>query len=349
MSSPLLKKILVVLSLALLLWLGARYLMPIAMPFLLGGLLALSAEPLVRFFYTKAHLPRTAATGIGVTVTLGLLALLAAALGALLLRQLQALIGVVPDLEGTALDGLSSLRDWLMDIAQNAPPALRSFAFRSVEDLFTGSSDLLDQISAWILGLASRLVSKLPSSALGVGTCLLAGYMISARLPQLRQYLKEKLPRNWNPYIKPTLDRLKRSVLGWLSAQLKLMSVTFLVLAVGFFLLRFSHWAVWAAAISLMDALPILGSGMALIPWSIVCFLQGDAIRAVGLLGIYAAAALLRSFLEPKLVGKQLGLDPLVTLGAMYAGYQLWGFGGMILSPLLAVTAVQLFFSPKEG
>ena len=98
-----------------------------------------------------------------------------------------------------------------------------------------------------------------------------------------------------------------------------------------------------------MDALPVLGTGTVLVPWSLVCLLQGDTVRGIGLLGVYAAASLTRSVLEPRFIGRQLGLDPLVTLLAMYAGYRLWGLAGMILAPLLAVTVTQFFIAPKEG
>ena len=67
------------------------------------------------------------------------------------------------------------------------------------------------------------------------------------------------------------------------------------------------------------------------------------------LLAIYATGSVLRSILEPRLVGRQLGLDPLVTLFAIYAGYRLWGILGMLFSPLLAVTISQLAAVPKEG
>lgn len=348
MSTPNLKKVLIIPAAALLIWLAARYLLPIFMPFLLAALLALAAEPLVGFFHMRARLSRTVSTGIGVTVTLGVMTLLVMVLGALLLRQMQALVGVIPDLEGAAQDGLSSLQQWLLDIANGSPAAIRPIATHSVQALFDNSSNLVDRISAWVLGLASGILSKLPDSALGLGTWLLASYMISAKLPQIRDALTQKLPQTWHRQVKPMLQRLRKSVSGWLTAQLKLTAITFLVLASGFFLLRFSHGMVWAAVISLLDALPILGSGMVLIPWSIVCFIQGDTIRAIGLLGVYAAAALLRSVLEPKLVGKQLGLDPLLTLAAMYAGYRLFGFGGLILAPLLTVTAVQLFQTPAD-
>ncbi len=348
MPSPILKKVLLFLLAALFFWLLARFLLPIAMPFLLAALLALAAEPLVSFFQKKTRLSRSLATGIGVTLTLGVLALVTMVLGALLLRQLQALVNVVPDLQGTAQDGLSSLQSWLLRLAQATPSAIRPLATQGVENLFSDGNALVEKLSGWALGLASNVVSKLPDSAFGIGTWLLAGYMLSAKLPAIYAWLKKQLPPSWHQQTKPALRRLKKTVFGWLSAQMKLIFVTFAVLCGGFYLLHIPHWIVWAAAISLLDALPILGTGMVLVPWSIVCLTQGQTARAVGLLGVFAAAALLRSILEPKLVGKQLGLDPLITLVAMYTGYRLWGFGGLIFAPLLTVTAMQVLQLQKE-
>ena len=91
-----------------------------------------------------------------------------------------------------------------------------------------------------------------------------------------------------------------------------------------------------------MDALPVLGSGTVLLPWALFSLLQGQLPRALGLLATYACAALTRSTLEPRLVGRHLGLDPLVTLACLYLGYRLWGFGGMILSPMLGSIAMEL-------
>ena len=95
--------------------------------------------------------------------------------------------------------------------------------------------------------------------------------------------------------------------------------------------------------------MPVLGTGTILLPWSLILFLQGDNARSIGLLGLYAVISLTRSALEPKLVGKELGLDPLVTLFSLYTGYKLWGIGGMILSPLMAVTAIQLVSGKRDA
>ena len=91
-----------------------------------------------------------------------------------------------------------------------------------------------------------------------------------------------------------------------------------------------------------VDAFPILGTGTILVPWSLVCLLQHNSGKALGLLGLYALTALTRSTLEPKLVGRQLGLDPLLTLIALYTGFRLWGILGMFLMPMLAITVISM-------
>jgi len=333
----------------LLVWLGVRFLLPILLPFALAVLLALIAEPLVGFFHKKAKLPRAAATGIGMTMTLVLFILAIMVLISLLLRELGTLAGVVPDLEDTAMQGMESLQLWLTGIADRTPKNLQPIIRRSVDGMFSDGTAIIDRISAKLLGLASNILSKLPDSVLGFGTWLLAGYMISAKLPKIRSWLSARLPPRWRENYLPALKKLKGAILGWLVAQGKLMGITFLILTVGFFVLQISYAPLWAALISLIDALPVLGTGMVLVPWGLVCFLQGDSIRAVGLLGIYVVALLVRQVLEPRFVGKHLGLDPLVTLLAMYAGYRLFGLGGMILSPLFAVTVTQLFATPAQG
>ncbi len=337
------RKLFFTAGILLLLFVCVRYLMPVLLPFALAIVLALIAEPLVGFFQKKARLPRGVATGIGMTMTLVLFILALMVLVSLLVRELGMLAGVVPDLEDTAMQGMESLQVWLTGIADQAPKNLQPLVRRSVDGMFSDGTAIIDQISAKLLGLASGILSKLPDSVLGFGTWLLAGYMLSAKLPKIRAWLSAHLPRRWKENYLPALKALKSSVFGWLLAQGKLIGITFLILTVGFFILQIRYAPLWALLISLVDALPILGTGMVLAPWSLVCFLQGDSIRAVGLLGIYAAAALIRQVLEPRFVGKQLGLDPLVTLFAMYAGYRLFGFGGMILSPLVAVTVTQLF------
>ena len=324
----------------LLVYLAVRFLLPVALPFLLGAGLALAAEPLVSLL--SRRLPRGFAAGIGVSLTFAILSALIAALCALVIRELGLLANVLPELLEAARGGMESLEMFLTDLVAQSPETIRPLLIDQVENLFSGGSALLDGLTGWLLSFASGIVTKLPDSALGFGTGIIASFMISAKLPKWKAWVKERFPGEKLRPALETLAGMKAAVFGWLKAQAKLSGVTWIIVTAGFLLLGIRYAPLWAAAVALVDAFPILGTGTVLVPWSLVSFLQGDTARAFGLLGLYGGLSLVRSLLEPKLLGRQLGLDPLVTLIALYAGYQLWGFPGMILAPILAVTAAQL-------
>ena len=348
MSHPFTKKLALCAMSFIALWFAGKLLFPLILPFLLGFLLAISAEPLVSLLHGHLKLRRSFATAIGVTVALLITVGLVLSLCALLLRELGALAGVLPDLEDAAGNGLHALEYWLTDLAHKAPAPVSPILSQGVEGIFSGSSTLVDSLTDRALTLASGILKAVPDSALGLGTWILSAFMISARLPQLRSWFSSHLPPVWRNIWLPRLKTLKNSLWGWLLAQTKLVGITLAVLIAGFLLLRIPHALLWAGTVCLVDILPILGTGTVLIPWSVVCFLQGDSLRAVGLLAIYTVVSLLRSVLEPRFVGKQLGLDPLVTLLSLYAGYRIWGIPGMLLAPILAVAVTQMVSRTKN-
>lgn len=345
---PIAKKFMSLLVIFVTVWLSFRYILPLFFPFLLGAGLALSAEPMVRFLSRRLHLPRFAAAGLGVTGSfLGIALLILLACG-VLLREMRFLAGVLPDLEETARSGINFLENWLIDITVHTPQSIGTLLRQNIAEFFSGGTALMDKGIRYILGFAGSLLTHIPDSALTLGTAVISGYMISAKLPRIREWFRIHLPRE---KLKPILDALKRiknAMCGWLLAQLKLSGITFLLLSGGLLLLRVRYGMLWALGISLLDAFPVLGTGTILLPWALISFLQGNTARSVGLLGLYASVTLIRSLLEPKLVGRQLGLDPLATLVALYAGYKLWGIGGMILAPMLTVTSLQLLPDRKD-
>lgn len=340
MPRPTARNIAALLGVFALVWLSLKYIMPILFPFLLGIALALAAEPLVRLLAKR--LPRGVAAGVGVTMTLVLLSCLLILVTALLVKELGQLAKALPDLGQTAMQGITALEDFLAGLAQRAPEGIRPMLAQTVDGLFSGSSAIVDEITRRIPGIASSILGHVPGSFLTIGTGVLSGFMLSARLPRLRQWLYARpFMERLRGYI-PALKKLRTALGGWLKAQLKLSGVCFAILSAGLLLLRIPYALLWAMLIAIVDAVPVLGTGTVLLPWSLICLIQRENARAVGLLGIYAVTFLSRSALEPRLVGKQLGLDPLVTLLCLYVGYQLWGIGGMLLSPLLSVAAKEL-------
>lgn len=261
---------------------------------------------------------------------------------AAVLRQLRTLSGALPELENAIRSGMGTLSASLLALAQKAPGGLRALLTDNLTNFFSDGSALLDRVMDFLLKLASTVLSQVPRSALSLATAVISAFMFSVKLPKIRAGVKKRqLPEKFRPWL-DTLRHLKSALFGWLKAQLKLSSITWALVTGGFLLLRVRFAPLWALVVAAVDAFPILGTGTILIPWSLVSFFQGDYLRAFCLLGLYLLAVLTRSVLEPRLVGSQLGLDPLVTLMALYVGYRLFGLPGMILAPMLAVTASRL-------
>ena len=321
-------------------WLFLKYLFPIFLPFFLGFLLALAAEPAVRFA-TRLKLPRWAATGVGVSLTLVLLTGLVGLLGATAVKELGVLAGRLPDLQDTATQTADKLRIFLENAADKAPDGVRPLVDRSVDRLMDSGSTLMEQATVRLPGAISGFLSRVPDGALGLGTGILSGFILSARLPKLKMQVRDRLPETWKTKLFPALKRSKNALLGWLKAQAKLAAVTFCIITAGLLLLRIPLAPLWAAGIALVDAVPLLGTGTVMVPWAVISLIQGRQLRAIGLLCIFGAALLTRTTLEPRLVGRHLGLDPLVTLVFLYLGYRFWGILGMLLAPMLvaAITA----------
>lgn len=319
-----------------------RFFLPLFSPFLLGGLLALAAEPMVSFLNRRLRIPRGISCCLGVTMAFFLLSMVLLLAAAFLLRELKAVSGMLPDLGEAARSALTMAQNWSLTLTDRAPESLQPLMRQSLTNLFADSTSLLEKAARFVLGFAGNLLTHVPNSALTLGTGLISAYLISAKLPRLRRWLLVRIPRQRLQAIRTGLTRMKTALTGWLFAQAKLMGLTLLILLAGFWLLRIPKFPLWALAVTAVDALPVLGTGTILLPWALLRLLQQDAARALGLLGLYTTITLTRSMLEPKLVGRQLGLDSLATLMALYIGYKLWGIGGMILSPLLAVTALQL-------
>lgn len=321
-------------------WLFLRYLLPLVLPFLLGFLLALAAEPAVRLG-VRCKLPRWAAAGVGVSLTLLLMMVLIGVLGAALVRELGVLASKLPDLQSTAQQTVQQVQHFLENAAARAPAGVRPLVDRSLTRLFSSGSAFVEQATVRLPGAITSFLSRIPDGALGVGTGILSAFMLSVRLPKCKQMLQEKLPDSVQTRLLPGLKRSKNALIGWLKAQLKLSSITFCIVLAGFLLLRIPYAPLWAVAVALVDAVPLLGTGTVLVPWAVVCLIQRQHLRSVGLLCIYGAAFLTRTALEPRLVGRHLGLDPLVTLLFLYLGYRFWGILGMLLAPMLvaAITA----------
>ena len=343
MTTFLFKKLLPVLVAGAGVFLGVKYLLPVAFPFLIGGAVALLSEPLVRPVGKRAG--RGIGAALGVSLTLSVLSGVVLLIGAVAVRQVGRLAGSMPQMADTAQKSMDTLKIWLSDLSGKAPAPLGPVLSDTVTEFFADGSGLLKQMTQQLPGAVTSVIGTVGSGALSVGTGVISAFLISCRLPKIKTYVRNL---SWYPSFSQVCHRVLSALAGWLKAQLKLCAVTWGIVSAGFLFLQVPNAILWALVVAIIDAVPILGTGTVLVPWAVVCLLQKESLKAIGLLSIYGAAAMTRTVLEPKMVGSQLGLDPLVTLGALYVGFRFWGFPGLLLTPILASAAKSLLISQKS-
>ncbi|MDF2611951.1 MAG: putative rane protein, partial [Lachnospiraceae bacterium] len=120
--------------------------------------------------------------------------------------------------------------------------------------------------------------------------------------------------------------KLKDNGIGTLGKFIKayaaIISITFLELSAGFWILGIPNALLFGGLIAIIDVMPILGTGAVLLPWSIIAFILGNTKVGIGMLVIYIVITVVRQSIEPKIVGQQIGLHPIVTLILMFVGAQ---------------------------
>lgn len=316
-------------------WLLLRYLLPILLPFLIAWGVALlvrtPAEHLCRHTRIPVRIMR-------LVFALLLIAALAAGLwliGSRLARELTDLLSTLTSAgAGDPLEGIfaafpklaaSEVGTWLIG-------ALRS---------------AVGSVASHLPSLLSRLVSAAPRAlvALAVTLCSCAYFCLD--LERIHTACFAMLPAPARRFVTGVRDTVSRVGGMYLRSYLTLMAITFAEMLIGLSLLRVGYALLLALLIALVDFLPVLGVGTVLIPWSLVSFITGDPARGVGLLVLWGISLAVRQFVEPRLIGRGLGIHPCLTLVAMYAGLRLGGIAGMLLCPPLA--AFLFAWLPNRG
>ncbi|MDR0292550.1 MAG: sporulation integral membrane protein YtvI [Oscillospiraceae bacterium] len=320
-----------------------RWLLPVILPFALALALARLMEPGVRFLRGRWHIPRKAGAAL---LTLLLVAVLSAALWYLLswlFWEVNGLIERAPSLIARLPEVSESLTGRLERWIEAAPLSLRDTLRRAAEGVLSGVSAIPAALVQKLTGWVTAFAGKLPYMLLFMFALILSTFLISAEYPDISQSLLKPFPENARKRILSVKTQFVNTLGKWLKAQGIMMLITFGELLTGFMLLKVRTALLSALLIALVDALPVLGAGICIVPWAFVSLLSGEAFRAAGLAVMFGVIVLVRGFTEPRLVGGQVGMGALPTFMAMYVGVMTAGVPGMIAFPIILMTVKQVW------
>ena len=202
--------------------------------------------------------------------------------------------------------------------------------------------------SNYISNFATNTAKKIPSFIFSSVVTLVATCFIAKDYESLKKFTSYLCgERAFSNFVK-IKNILFSSVLKIIKGYFFLMFLTFLELLIGFFILGIKNPFTLALLIAFIDILPILGIGIVLVPWCIICFFTNQISLGVSLLIIYLIIALVRNFAEPKIIGTQIGIHPLFTLLAMFIGVKVFGFAGLFILPITLIVTVKYYKSEME-
>lgn len=326
-------------------WLGFRYALPVLFPFILARLTAAVLRPLVGLVAGNRRIFRRVTAAVLVILSVGLLLLLAVKGAERGVRELGRLLEGFTE-KNAGIGGLfDAISSCVTSISVHLPfpegfaehPQFDAFCAALDEAVVQAVGKALESLSGRIPSVAVAVAGRLPSLLLFLTTWLLSCYDFCASAASPEERLIACLPPAWRGKCEIWRQRLKKALGGYLRAYVMLSLLTFGEMLLALSVLRVQYAFLLATVIALLDFLPVLGAGTVLLPWALGCLLLGRGGMGTALLVILGIHTLLRQILEPRLVGRELGLSPLVSLAAVYAGFRLLGVWGMILSPLAAM------------
>ena len=330
------------LGLCLVIFLGPR-LLHFFMPFVVGWILALLANPLVRFLERRVKLVRRHGSMLIIIAALAIVIGLFYGAGLLVYREMGSFLADAPEIYQSVIaeieNALQNGRKLAEYFPQNLQPPLLAFS-DNLDGLF---GKLVSRAAEPAVQIAGHVAKSIPNLLVNMVIIILSSYLFLADRESIMRWLKEHLPAFVFRYIEYMKRDAKGLIGGYFLAQFRIMCVVALILAAGFLVLGVRYGVLLAFLTAILDFLPIFGTGTVLFPWAVVKLFAGEYAYATGLILLYILTQVVRQIIQPKIVGESMGLPPLMTLFLLYLGFKLRGLTGMILAVPVGLVFINFY------
>ncbi len=320
-----------------------KYALPFLTPFFVAFCIALLLKPAINWVVQKTKLGRKPVAILLLATFYILVGLLLAVAGTRIALFFRDVFHMLPRLYDTVLlPALEQVQAIVESWVNTLDPALTEGFARVGESISASLSAIASSLSGWALGLVTGAAGSVPEMLVKFFITIIASFFFVSDYYTITSFLT----RQFSQKTRDLIFKIERKCFGVLRSFARaygiLLSLTFLEMFIGLSLLRVDYALLIALVTALVDILPVLGTGTVLIPWAIGSLILGNFPLGIGLLVLYGIITVVRQMLEPHVVGKQIGLYPLVTLLCMFVGTYLFGFWGLFGMPILVTLLVQL-------
>ena len=312
-------------------YLVLEYLLPISVPFIFGAVVAWLVVGISRKLHCTHKLLRIA-LALLIYGVVGLLVTLLVSKGVSLIS---ALIKWLPRVyENKLLPFVTLVYEWSVESIRLLDPALSSTLSTLLESALSALKNLISFLSGAAVDLVSSLATGVPNLVLSLLAMIFSTIFVVGDYEKIRSFSSTHVPKSIKKILKDIRIYLTGTLFVVIRSYVLIMLLTFTELSILFSVFGIDHAIIKAAGIAIFDVMPILGTGGIMIPWAVTSLVLGYTGLGLELFLIYGIVTVVRNYVEPKIVGTQLGLHPIITLVSMFIGLRLFGFWGLFGFPV---------------
>ncbi len=322
-----------------------KYLFSYTVPFLISWGIAYLVYPIADKLSAKTKISRKICSFFLVFLILLLMLSLIFLIGNRILYEMQNLVGYLTENSDKIAEYFENIFDFFNTLGEKLP-ILNQLQNTGFSESITGNinalinnvwKSLLERLGSAVPDVASAIVVALPNILLVSLITVVSCFYFAVDIDIVNKNIKKILPKNVIEYLRRFKNKLSIGLKKYVKAYCVLFVITFFELIVGFGILGVDYAFVLSLLISFIDFLPVLGAGAILAPWGIVLLLMKNYFLGIGILIMFVAMTIVRQIIEPKIVGKSLGVHPILTLITIYIGYELFGIFGMVFLPIVTL------------
>ena len=308
-----------------------EYLVPVSVPFLLGVLLAWPVVGITR----KLKCPNRLLRILLALLIYGVMGFGIAVLVAKGVTAISGLIKWLPQVYELKLQPfVVHCYGWFLETIERLDPALVTALEKLLESLLSALKNLVSYLSTLAVNLVSGVATGIPSLVLSLLAMIFSTVFLVSDYERIAGFVSEHMPVSVKQVLKKVRVYLTDTLLVVIRSYVLIMLLTFTELSILFSIFGIENAVLKAGLIAVLDIMPILGTGGIMIPWAVISLVLGYTRLGVELFIIYGIVTVVRNYVEPKIVGGQLGLHPIITLVAMFIGLRLFGFWGLFGLPV---------------
>ncbi len=325
-----------------------KYAFGYILPFIVAAALAIVLQKPIRFISNKLHIKAHGA--ISIIFVLLIVSIIVGGIGFLgwvLVNELKEFSTFLFSKFNSVNDLIDAIKGFLMGVTAKLPSGIGGTINNYISDFFNNLSTQstgidMELLSAPLSG-AWSVVKGIPSAFVSVLVTIISCVFLTAEYDVIKNMILGMLSKSKGEKLISSKQTVTRGISKLIKAYITLMFITFVEMFLGLNLMKLigvyegGYIFIIAFVTSIVDIVPILGTGTVVIPWAVYSLVTGNIGLGIGLLILYAVITVLRQVLEPKLVANQAGLPAIATIMAMFLGVRLFGGFGILLLPLTVI------------